>query len=221
VDWAVVPPANITEEHVREGSVQLGSFSGAVVRRQLRAGDLVPQSALMTSREGGFMSAVLEAGYRAVSVAVNPTSGNAGFISPGDRVDMIVTRKVRNSSGGGSDEQIISETFVENVRVLAVDQQLDNPENKAILAKTVTVEVLPEQAEKISVAGELGKISLALRSAAVKEHTAHVSADPGANAVDLLDAMTEETQMPPSGQKIMAPRIRVIRGDVVEHIELR
>lgn len=225
VDWAEVPPNSITDAHIREGTVQLGAFNGAVVRRQLRAGDLVTQDALMTSREGGFMSAVLENGFRAISVAVNPTSGNAGFISPGDRVDMIVTRKVRNSnSSGGSDEQIVSETFIEDVRVLAVDQQLDNPENKAILAKTVTVQVSPEQAEKVAVATELGKISLVLRSAAMGIKKQEDAQNAGAEPVDMIDAVVgassqEDTQSQERGT--MAPRIRVIRGDVVENIEMR
>lgn len=225
VDWAEVPPNSITDAHIREGTVQLGVFNGAVVRRQLRAGDLVTQDALMTSREGGFMSAVLENGFRAISVAVNPTSGNAGFISPGDRVDMIVTRKVRNSnSSGGSDEQIVSETFIEDVRVLAVDQQLDNPENKAILAKTVTVQVSPDQAEKIAVAAEIGKISLVLRSAAMDVKKQEDTQNTGAEPVDMIDAVVgassqEDTQSQERGT--MAPRIRVIRGDVVENIEMR
>ncbi|MFO0390026.1 MAG: Flp pilus assembly protein CpaB [Alphaproteobacteria bacterium] len=225
VDWAEVPPNSTTDAHIREGTVQLGAFNGAVVRRQLRAGDLVTQDALMTSREGGFMSAVLENGFRAISVAVNPTSGNAGFISPGDRVDMIVTRKVRNSnSSGGNDEQIVSETFIEDVRVLAVDQQLDNPENKAILAKTVTVQVSPEQAEKVAVATELGKISLVLRSAAMDIKKQEDAQNTGAEPVDMIDAVVgassqEDTQSQERGT--MAPRIRVIRGDVVENIEMR
>src|SRR5690606_14714132 len=71
------------ESYMREGMVKLTDFNGAVVRRPLRAGEAVPQTALMRSGEGGFMSAVLEPGMRAVSIAVNPTSGNAGFISPG------------------------------------------------------------------------------------------------------------------------------------------
>src|SRR5690606_24529682 len=114
---------------------------------------------------GGFLSAVLEPGTRAVSIAVNPTSGNAGFISPGDRVDLIITRRVRGSQNdGASNESVISETFVRDVRVVAVDQMLNNPENVAILAKTVTVEVTPKVAEKINIAAEMGRISIALRS---------------------------------------------------------
>ncbi len=223
-DWAELPPNLITEEHVREGTMQLGAFNGAVVRRKMRAGEPIPKDGLMTSREGGFMSAVLESGYRAVSVAVNPTSGNAGFISPGDRVDMIVTRKVKNSGDSG-EAQVISETFIEDVRVLAVDQQLNNPENKAILAKTVTVQVTPAQAERVAVAGELGKISLALRSAIsdAKPEQEQASGE-DADTMDIIDATLQENattsdDLNDSGS--MAPRIRVIRGDSIENVEMR
>ncbi len=224
IDWSDVPPNMIKEDHVRESTTQIGTFNGAVVRRQLRAGEPIPSDALMTSREGGFMSAVLEAGYRAVSVAVNPTSGNAGFISPGDRVDLIVTRKVKNTGGSG-EAQIISETFIEDVRVLAVDQQLNNPENKAILAKTVTVQVSPAQAEKVAVAGELGKISLALRSAAnVAKEEPKEALEPTGDAVELIESTLEEDMqddMRINEGGSMTPTIRVIRGDVVENIEVR
>ncbi|MEQ1705996.1 MAG: Flp pilus assembly protein CpaB, partial [Rickettsiales bacterium] len=152
-----------------EGSVALEDFNGAVVRRTVRAGEPIVVSMLMKPGEGGFMSAVLEPGKRAVSISVNPISGNAGFVSPGDRVDLLLTYRVKNSANAdsGAEESVGTETFAQGVRVLAVDQSLDNPENKAILAKTITVEVTPVQAEKISVASEMGKISVALVSTAI------------------------------------------------------
>jgi pilus assembly protein CpaB len=155
------------EAYLYEGSVKLTDFNGAIVRRALHAGDPVPQFAIMKSGEGGFMSAVLEPGMRAVSIGVNPTSGNGGFVSPGDRVDLIVTHRVKapqEPNAPAADEFVVSETFVRNSRVVAVDQMTENPENKAILAKTITVEVSPRNAEAIAVAADLGKISISLRS---------------------------------------------------------
>lgn len=216
VTWQGVEPDTITSEYIREGQASINSFAGAVIRRSLHAGDRVTSDALMKSGEGGFMSAVLEPGHRAVSVSVNATSGNAGFISPGDHVDMIVTRHLR-SGGSNNDEEIISETFVEDVRVLAVDQSLDNPENKAILAKTVTLEVTSEQAEKVAVASELGKISLALRSLA--------PVPPGTKPVeqkkeDLMSLYNDSMQQKAPDSQVTS-RIRVIRGDQVEHVEMK
>lgn len=167
LDWKPVEDGEIKEDQLREGAVRLEDFEGAISRRQLRGGDPVPMNALTRAGEGGFMSAVLEPGMRAVSLAVSATSGNAGFISPGDRVDLLVTHRIHASgSTNNAEGTVVSETFIHDVRVIAVDQLLDNPDNRAILAKTVTVEVSPEDAEKVAVANDLGKISLALRSIA-------------------------------------------------------
>ncbi|MEZ5691078.1 MAG: Flp pilus assembly protein CpaB [Rickettsiales bacterium] len=155
------------ESYLYEGTFNLGSFEGAVVRRSISAGDPIVASMLMRSGEGGFMSAVLGAGKRAVTISVNPVSGNAGFVSPGDNVDLLITYSTRKPVNGM--ESVITETFLKNIRVLAVDQALENPENKAIVAKTITVEVSSEEAEKISVAAEMGKISLALVSTAIPD----------------------------------------------------
>ncbi len=156
-DW---PKETITESMLTNVNSKPGEFNGAVARRAIQKGEPIAKSVLVKSSEGGFMSAVLEPGKRAVSIAVDSTTGNAGFIFPGDKVDLILTHAVTNQSI----QTRASETFVEDVRVLAVDQMLDNPENKAVLAKTVTLEVSPKQAEEINLAKDLGKISLSLRS---------------------------------------------------------
>ncbi len=156
-DW---PEANITESMLPAATTNPEDFEGAVARRAIVKGEPILKSMLVKSNEGGFMSAVLEPGKRAVSIAVDEQTGNAGFIFPGDSVDLILSHQVE----AGRSIERASETFVKNVRVLAVDQMLDNPENKAMLARTVTLEVSPKQAEAINVAKELGKISLRLRS---------------------------------------------------------
>lgn len=230
--------ATPTESYLYEGSVKLTDFNGAIVRRALHAGDPVPQSAIMKSGEGGFMSAVLEPGMRAVSIAVNATTGNAGFVSPGDRIDLIVTHRIKPPQpvgGVAPEEFVVSETFVRNVRVVAVDQMLDNPENKAILAKTLTIEVKPHQAEEIAVAADLGKISVALRSLASPD-TKTKTADTGAAPLEAIDKDTEQ-QLPHSerpanftrdsdiselllNHKSAAnPHVHVIHGDKVENMD--
>ena len=240
-------PVTPSENYLYEGSVKLTDFNGAVVRRSMHAGDPIPQSALMKSGEGGFMSAVLEPGMRAVSIGVTPTSGNAGFVSPGDRIDLIVTHRIKNIQGsGGNDDIVASETFVRNVRVVAVDQMLDNPDNKAILAKTVTVEVTPRQAEEVAVAGDLGKISVALRSLTSQDPKAAAKPEEDEQtrfdaAMELKDAYDDWQQKregsdPASNESgftrdsdISAlllshksnavPRVRVIHGDKLENID--
>lgn len=211
-----------------EGSVKIEDFNGAVVRRSVRVGEPIVPSMLMKPGEGGFMSAVLEPGKRAVSISVNPTSGNAGFVSPGDRVDLLITYRVKNSSNtdAGKEDSIGTETFAHNVRVLAVDQSLDNPENKAILAKTITVEVTPVQAEKISVATEMGKISVALVSTGIpvmetSDAKPSDAVKAGAPATPSSRTYTLDGDVSSLiGQKETATnKVRVIRGDKIETLE--
>jgi pilus assembly protein CpaB len=214
-DW---PQDNITPAMLTSETVQPSDYEGAVARRAISTGEAITNSMLVKSNEGGFMSAVLEPGKRAVSIPVDPTSGNAGFIFPGDRVDLILTHKIDLNGG----EERASETFIEDVRVLAVDQMLDNPENKAVLAKTVTLEVTPKQAEEINVAKDLGKISLSLRSLATKKDSTDDAAAP--TTFDEVLQQEVPTDLPPQNltrdtdvSKIITPRdaagtrVRVLR----------
>lgn len=211
-----------------EGSVKMEDFNGAVVRRAIHAGEPIVPSMLMKPGEGGFMSAVLEPGKRAVSISVNPTSGNAGFVSPGDRVDLLITYRVKNSDNAdtGKEDSIGTETFAHNVRVLAVDQSLDNPENKAILAKTITVEVTPVQAEKISVASEMGKISVALVSigTTAPETTGTETSESTVKATNPT-AQSKTYTLDGDVSSLLGEKengtnkVRVIRGDKIETLE--
>lgn len=224
------PATNITEAMLPSTNHKPVDFEGAVARRAVKKGEPITVGELVKSNEGGFMSAVLEPGKRAVSVAVDATSGNAGFIFPGDRVDLILTHQM-NVPGG---VERASETFIEDARVLAVDQMLDNPDNVAMIAKTVTLEVTPKQAEQINVAKDLGKISLSLRSLANQPEAAVVE-DTGPTNFDevLQQEVLPVTILPPANltrdtdvSKIITPRdaagsrIRVLRGGAApEEIE--
>lgn len=177
MEW---PKDHITAQMVTGAEGASADYNGAVARRTIQKGEPILKNTLVRSHEGGFMSAVLEPGKRAVSIAVDSTSGNAGFIFPGDRVDMILTHSITHTN---QTPTRASETFIEDARVLAVDQSLDNPENKAVLAKTVTLEVTPKQAEEINVAKDLGKISLSLRSLSTTS----------AQAADAAPTLTERT----------------------------
>jgi pilus assembly protein CpaB len=217
IDW---PEKNIGEAMFSSATTKAASFEGSVARRAIRKGEPITKGLLVKSNEGGFMSAVLEPGKRAVSIAVDSTSGNAGFIFPGDQVDLILTHRTRQ-------EMRASETFIENVRVLAVDQMLDNPENKAVLAKTVTLEVTPKQAEEIHVAKDLGKISLSLRSLANSGDAAPeapisfddvLSAEIGAAQAGTVTRDTDVSRIIAPGG-VGATRVRVIRGNQQEDID--
>ncbi|MEO6582143.1 MAG: Flp pilus assembly protein CpaB [Sphingomicrobium sp.] len=141
---------------------------GTVVRYQVTAGQPLTHGALVGPNDRGFLAAALGPGMRAVTVPVNTSSGVAGFVFPGDRVDMVLTQQVQ---GGGEGPPLkVSETIVRNIRVLATDQRMDSKgEDGKDVVKTfsnVTIEVTPRIAEKIAVAQSLGSLTLSLRSIA-------------------------------------------------------
>ncbi len=151
-----------------EGGIDPQTLIGTVVRNEITAGQPVTQGSLVRPGERGFLAAALGPGMRAVTVAVSATSGVAGFVFPGDRVDLVLTQEVE---GGGDGAPLrASETIIRNIRVLAVDQRLnarDEAGNQvAQTVATVTFEATPKIAEKIAVAQTIGQLSLSLRSLA-------------------------------------------------------
>ena len=151
-----------------QGSVDPSTLIGTVVRSEITAGQPVTQGSLVRPGERGFLAAALGPGMRAVTVGVSATSGVAGFVFPGDRVDLVLTQEV---AGGGDGSPLrVSETIIRNIRVLAVDQRLDarNEEGDQVpmSTSTVTFEATPKIAEKIAVAQTIGQLSLSLRSLA-------------------------------------------------------
>ncbi|SEM49766.1 pilus assembly protein CpaB [Sphingomonas gellani] len=152
-----------------KGSTNLASLQGTVVRNAVTAGQPVTQGALVKPGDRGFLAAALGPGMRAVTIPVQAQNAVAGFVFPGDRIDLILTQSV---SGGGDGQPLrASETFLRNVRVLATDQRTDNAvgedgKSKVQTYGTVTIEATPKIAEQIAVAQQLGSISLSLRSIA-------------------------------------------------------
>ena len=142
---------------------------GTVVRFPIPAGQPVTQGALVKPGDRGFLAAALGPGMRAVTVPVSAQSAVAGFVFPGDRIDLILTQSV---TGGGDGPPLkASETVLRNLRVLATDQktdkQTDDKGNTIVNTfSTVTVEATPKIAEKIAVAQTIGTLSLSLRSIA-------------------------------------------------------
>jgi len=151
-----------------EGQPDSKNLAGTVVRYPITAGQPITRGSLVGPQDRGFLAAALGPGMRAITVPVNAATGVAGFVFPGDHVDLVLTQTV---SGGGEGPALkVSETIVRNVRVLATDQRFtDKDEDGKTLIKTfsnVTLEVTPRIAEKIAVADDMGKLSLSLRSIA-------------------------------------------------------
>ncbi|PZO87965.1 MAG: Flp pilus assembly protein CpaB [Sphingomonas sanxanigenens] len=154
---------------VKDEKMDPTQLVGRVVRFAVTAGQPVTQDSLVKPGDRGFLAAALGPGMRAVTVSVSQSSGVAGFIFPGDRVDLMVTQEIRGS-GDDSAPLRTSETFVRNLRVLATDQRTDGTDKdgkaKVETFQTVTLEATPKIAEKIAVAQSVGTLSLSLRSIA-------------------------------------------------------
>jgi len=163
------PKELIQSAYYLEGSPDsdISKLLGTVVRNPITAGQPVTRGALVGPNDRGFLAAALGPGMRAVTVPVNTIAGVAGFVFPGDRVDLVLTQTI--AGGDGSDLKV-SETVVRNIRVLATDQRIDSKdeEGKTVVKafSNVTLEATPRIAEKIAVAQTIGSISLSLRSIA-------------------------------------------------------
>lgn len=144
------------------------SLIGTVVRSEITAGQPLTQGAVVRPGDRGFLAAALGPGMRAITVGVSATSGVAGFVFPGDRVDLVLTQEVEGQGEGPSLK--VSETVIRNIRVLATDQRInardENGNQVAAPVATVTLEATPRIAEKIMVAQTIGQLSLSLRSLA-------------------------------------------------------
>jgi pilus assembly protein CpaB len=167
--WQSWPNDGISPNYMVQGQHSLEEFIGAVVRSTLSDGDPLTATRVVKPGDRGFLAVVLDPGHRAVTVNLTPSAGVAGFILPGDHVDLIFTMSIPDEKAKSSRAHLASETVLRDVRVLALDQKLDDQNKTADIAKTATLEVTPKEAEIIAVASDLGKLSLSLRSLAPTE----------------------------------------------------
>ena len=159
------PGELVQDAYFLDGTADLNSLMGTVVRFPMTAGEPVTQGALVAPGDRGFLAAALGPGMRAVTVPVSAQTGVAGFVFPGDRIDLVLTQTVE---GDGLPLKA-AETVLSNLRVLATDQtteQTKDESGKTVVNtfQTVTLEVTPKIAEKIAVAQTVGQLSLVLRS---------------------------------------------------------
>jgi pilus assembly protein CpaB len=198
-----------------------GSVYGAVLRHPLAAGEPIQRGAIVKPGDRDFLQVVLTPGARAISIPVSTGGASTGLLSPGDRVDVILTQNFKNDN---SNEELrhtpltrrsVGETVVENLRVLAIDapdtKQANVNPAAGSFGRTVTLEVTPEDAEQINVAAELGKLSLTLRS--VTGPTTLASASPTVKpkwAGDVSPALYGAAQEKPVA--VIPPPVQVFHG---------
>ena len=194
-------------------------FFGAVVRRGIGAGEPVTEDRLVKPGEQGFLAAVLEPKHRAVSVSINPITGVAGFIVPGDRVDLILTHSIPYEGEMPIGERRVTETVLTDLRVLAIDQVTNDQESTPRVGEIVTLEVEPKQAELVILMSQMGQLSLSLRSLVREdqyEEIAPIASTPVASAERAAiqastSKVTEGTDVEP--EKAQVPQVRRPRQD--------
>lgn len=167
ISFQAWPKDMVQDAYFLEGEADMTKLLGTVVRNPVTAGQPVTQGSLVAPGDRGFLAAALGPGMRAVTISVSQKTGVAGFIFPGDHVDLLLTQLVK---GNSSADLKTTETILRNLRVLATDQSTESEiiDGKSVVkqSKTVTLEVTPRIAEKIQVAETIGSLSLSLRSIA-------------------------------------------------------
>ena len=201
-----------TEKLLQECASQLALGQGTI----LRGGIVKPG-------DRDFLQVVLTPGARAIAIPVVTGGASTGLLFPGDRVDVILTQNLKGENTPIT-RRSVSETVVENLRVLAIDP-LDAKAPSGSFGRTVTIEVTPQQAEKINVATELGKLSLTLRSVSGPDGVLATStAGPGPStgvkptwAGDVSPALGGA--MPEKAITVQQPPVDVVRGSKREAVK--
>ena len=167
IGWQAWPTAAANENFIKRTARPdaLNQFSGAIVRVPIAAGQPVYDPMVVFAKGSGFLAVVLPKGMRAVAVDIAPDVDAGGFILPEDHVDILLTHHDKAYEKTSGTEKIVTDTILENVRVLAVDQAAEEKNGqRVIVGKTATVELTPEQAETLANARQIGALSLSLRS---------------------------------------------------------
>jgi pilus assembly protein CpaB len=161
---------NVTEISWPEGAVPEGAYATKdqlfkdgrrVALTPMQRNELILKSRITGPGQKATLSALLDEGKRAVTLRVDDVRGVAGFVLPGDRVDVVLIR----SAGGANGPEQFSDVLLQHVKVLAVDQLVNERQENPTIAKAVTLEVDTDQAQKILLATNVGKLSLILRQA--------------------------------------------------------
>ena len=224
----IPPGTTLNDEALKSGlikttpwpknSIPAGAFSspqqivGKVNRVKILANEPILESRL--AGEGAGLTVRLEAGKRALALRVDEIVGVSGFIVPDDRVDVILT----TTPLGAAQDAKISKIVLQNKRVLSVAQSTEQKDGKPQLARSITLEVTPEEAEKLSLASQEGQIVLALRGLGDDAQLTTI----GSNKRDLL-SLTAAPRKTSSGAVIPPPpdkyRVEVIQGSTRNVVE--
>src|SRR3954462_4343930 len=167
LQWQTWPAAPASSPFIRRDSrpEAQSQIAGSIARVPLMQGEPIREQKLVRAEGSGFMAAILPSGMRAVSTEISAETAAGGFILPNDRVDLVLTRRLKNPDGGAGNDLILSEAILTNIRVLAIDQAPKEKDGQnAVVGRTVTLELKPDQVATLSAARQGGTLTLALRS---------------------------------------------------------
>ena len=168
-------PASASGSFIRKSEQPnaIEQLTGWIARGPFFAGEPIREAKLVNAKGSGFMAAILPSGMRAVSTEISAETGAGGFILPNDHVDVILSKRDKSAEKTAGVETHASETILRNIRVLAIDQQVEEKNGqRVVVGKTATLELTPGQAETLALAKQLGTLSLALRSIVDTKRTA-------------------------------------------------
>jgi pilus assembly protein CpaB len=175
-------------------------MTGSIARSPFIAGEPIREQKLVKADGSGFMAAILPSGMRAISTEISPETGAGGFILPNDRVDVILTKRDKNPDRRDPSDVVNAEIILTNVRVLAIDQAPKEKDGQtAVVGKTVTLELRPEQAETLARARQTGSLALALRS--IADANMVDNEDRGPKRGDSIDVVRFGVSSPMTTQK--------------------
>ncbi|MDE5444297.1 Flp pilus assembly protein CpaB [Bradyrhizobium sp. CSA207] len=163
-----VPPERVPQGAILETPESKAGLPGSLIRKFVDAGSAVTLQDILRPRDRGFLASVLAPDSRAISIKVDEESGVSGLIRPGDHVDVVLTQVFEKAD---SARRALSETVLRNVRVIAIDQEIVQGGGRPISgmagkqAQTVSLELTQEQVKKVTVAKQIGTLSLAVRAA--------------------------------------------------------
>ncbi|MDN3277157.1 Flp pilus assembly protein CpaB [Frankia sp. RB7] len=173
LQWQTWPQSTASSAFIRRDSRPDAQtqIAGSIARVPLMQGEPIREQKLVRADGSGFMAAILPSGMRAVSTEISAETAAGGFILPNDRVDIVLTRRLKNPDGAngstGGNDLILSEVVLTNIRVLAIDQAPKEKDGQnAVVGKTVTLELRPDQVATLSASRQGGTLTLALRSIA-------------------------------------------------------
>jgi len=186
IAWQIWPTTAASPNFLRKGDRPdaISQLTGSIARGPFVSGEPIRETKLIKANGSGFMAALLPSGMRAISTDISPETGAGGFILPNDHVDVILTRRDRETEKATGVEAHTTETILSDIRVLAIDQTIEEKNGqRVVVGKTATLELSPRQAERLALSRQRGSLTLALRSLIDANAPARAAATPDDQSV--------------------------------------